>query len=206
MLKHLAYASTLALVASIWACSGSSSSATGPGGGPLDGAADKHCVGPNGTDGGINVVTQAACAVPDAGSGVDVGTSTVCPYGDTNFDTHAIDDDCKYDVTYSVTPIHENADTTFTVTAKRLGDNMPVTGAMTQTEVFVQPTDDPCGATHPAPNANTKTTEGPPGTYTITPVRFDQPGRWTVRFHFYEDCYDAPESPHGHAGFFLMVP
>ena len=32
-------------------------------------------------------------------------------------------------------------------------------------------------------------------------------GDWTVRFHFYENCNDAPEdSPHGHAAFFVHVP
>ena len=39
------------------------------------------------------------------------------------------------------------------------------------------------------------------------PINFDAAGDWTVRFHFYETCNDAPEdSPHGHAAFFVHVP
>jgi hypothetical protein len=46
-----------------------------------------------------------------------------------------------------------------------------------------------------------------PGTYSVGPVRFDQAGRWFVRFHFYETCSDAPEdSPHGHVAFWVDVP
>jgi len=38
-------------------------------------------------------------------------------------------------------------------------------------------------------------------------ITFDAAGDWTVRYHFYEDCNDAPEdSPHGHAAFLVHVP
>lgn len=40
----------------------------------------------------------------------------------------------------------------------------------------------------------------------ITPVRFIAPGDWTVRFHFYENCYDASESPRGHGVLLIHVP
>ena len=46
--------------------------------------------------------------------------------------------------------------------------------------------------THPAappPEA----TEAAGGKYTVGPIKFDAPGNWTVRFHFYEECNDAPE-------------
>jgi hypothetical protein len=49
--------------------------------------------------------------------------------------------------------------------------------------------------------------EGPPGTYVTSPVTFDAPGEWTIRFHFFEQCADVlPSSPHGHAAFFVNVP
>jgi hypothetical protein len=38
------------------------------------------------------------------------------------------------------------------------------------------------------------------------PLRFDQPGRWVVRFHFYESCNDSEVSPHSHVAFFVDVP
>ena len=31
-------------------------------------------------------------------------------------------------------------------------------------------------------------------------------GAWTARFHFFGTCPDAPDSPHGHAAFFVAVP
>ena len=51
-----------------------------------------------------------------------------------------------------------------------------------------------------------KATETSPGTYTYGPIRFDASGKWTVRFHLYEDCVDGDTSPHGHAAFFVTVP
>jgi hypothetical protein len=62
------------------------------------------------------------------------------------------------------------------------------------------------GDTHSAQSTGS-TTEGPPGTYTIGPVLFDEPGKWTVRFHIHEECTDlSNESQHGHAAFFVDVP
>ena len=62
-------------------------------------------------------------------------------------------------------------------------------------------------ATHPGDTARAVTTEQPPGNYTIGPVRFDASGTWTVRFHLNENCLDlTPDSPHGHAAFYLDVP
>ena len=41
----------------------------------------------------------------------------------------------------------------------------------------------------------------------IALITFDMPGDWTVRFHFFENCDDAPaDSPHGHAAFLVYVP
>ena len=84
--------------------------------------------------------------------------------------------------------------------ALKAGGGGPATGANVDIEAFLSDT-------HPAPNSGVHTTEGPPGTYHIGPVRFDAKGRWTVRFHLHEDCADeAADSPHGHVAFFLDVP
>jgi hypothetical protein len=41
----------------------------------------------------------------------------------------------------------------------------------------------------------------------VGPIVFDQPGKWVVRFHFFENCDDLVEdSPHGHAAFYVQVP
>jgi len=174
-----------------------------------DGPADDHCID---ADGGLTVtaVDPSVChRTPEAGS--DQG----CPYGDTQFGMESDDDDCKYHVVWSSTPICEGtAPTIFTMTATYLGTNDPVTGAAPYTEVF---TTTPLDAGGDAPycdnlslhidllNKSAAMTEGPPGTYT-GPVYFDQPGAWTIRFHLVATCNDVPGSPHGHAAFHLTVP
>ena len=46
-----------------------------------------------------------------------------------------------------------------------------------------------------------------PGTYVVGPIVFPRSGRWVFRFHFDENCLDlAPDSPHGHAAFWVDVP
>jgi hypothetical protein len=133
-------------------------------------------------------------------------------YGSTHFNTEGNDDDCKYQVSYSATPICENNGTYFIVNASYLtrtdadGGLAPLTGASTFAEVCLS-------STHLGPTANNRpptgsqvVVEGPPGTYTIGPVEFDAPGDWTVRFHFNEYCCDvADDSPHGHAAFSVTV-
>jgi hypothetical protein len=88
----------------------------------------------------------------------------------------------------------------------------PLKGAGTMTEVFTTTPGDQDAATycddnstHPSPNSGVIMTEGPPGTYT-GPVEFDRPGAWTIRFHFFEHCTDAPTAPHGHVAFHITVP
>jgi hypothetical protein len=128
-------------------------------------------------------------------------------YGATMFGTRADDDDCKYAVSYSVGGICENEGLFFTVTASYLTTGEPLTGAYTLAELCLNDT-------HPAPqidsivpNGHQSVAENPPGTYRVGPVQFDAPGRWTVRFHFNELCDDVlPDSPHGHAAFFVDVP
>jgi hypothetical protein len=121
-------------------------------------------------------------------------------YGEPFFGTQVADDQCKYDVALSTTPVCVNDAVTLRAVLKSRADATPVTGANARIDVFLS-------ETHVAPNAGRSTTEDPPGTYTISPVRFDASGRWTVRWHFFENCGDEPEeSPHGHVAFYVDVP
>jgi len=124
------------------------------------------------------------------------------------YNTSGDDDDCKYTVSYTATPICENTGVYFVVKANYQTRNGAVlTGASTFAELCLSDT-------HPAPAIDSRppqgaqqVVEGPPGTYTIGPVQFDAPGDWTVRFHFNEFCCDvADDSPHGHAAFHVTVP
>lgn len=170
----------------IFACSSDE-----PSGGLVAGAQDTHCVAP---DGGqiVQEVSTTACtqADPDAGA---------ADYGETMYNSRAADDDCKYNVSFTVTPVRKDEAFNFVVNATYRTDGGPLTGAATRAEIFLNDT-------HPAPNAGTNTAEGPPGTYTIGPVKLDASGRWTSRFHFFENCEDSEESPHGHAAFYIDMP
>jgi hypothetical protein len=180
----------------IAACT-SSSTPAGPTGGPVAGAQDTHC----GTK--VQATSAAAChpdaGAPDAGPAEGDGGAT-SEYGDTMFNSEADDDDCKYHVKWSADAIRQSADVTFTVTVTKKAESAPLAGAPVRAEVFL---DD----THPAPNTKQASKETASGTYTVGPIRFDKTGRWTVRFHFSEECEDLLEtSPHGHAAFFVDVP
>jgi len=60
--------------------------------------------------------------------------------------------------------------------------------------------------THGAPAPKDPAPEIAPGVYKVGPIRFDAAGKWTVRFHLYEECNDSREdSPHGHAAFYVSV-
>ncbi len=109
------------------------------------------------------------------------------------------DDDCKYHVEWTSSAGAAENETTFTVKLTYLADGKPVTGADPNVEAFL--TD-----THPAPNSDQKASETEPGVYTVGPVAFDDAGKWTVRFHFFEECSDSEASPHGHIGFYVNVP
>lgn len=162
-------------------------------GGFISGAVDTHCV----IDGGMtmNPTSQASCKYKPDGGG-----DAAPDYGDTMYNSEGNDDDCKYHVKVTSIPVYQSTDTTFTVVATRTVDGMPLTGAGTMAEVFL-------GDTHSGITANMTTTESPPGTYKVGPVQFDKSGKWTIRFHFYEDCYDyADDSPHGHAAFYVNIP
>jgi hypothetical protein len=177
------------------------------------------------------VVDPAQCYVDALPATTDAGddggaAAGSCPYGPTMFGTVGDDDDCKYHLTWSSTDICRGGrGVEFTITAvyrAKTSGGMPVplTGAHTRLEVFTTTPGDPDAAgfcddqsTHLAPAlpgqvpGSIPTTEGPPpGTY-VARVEFDQPGKWTVRFHFNDNCADiGGGSPHGHAAFQVVVP
>lgn len=181
------------------ACSSPGVSCPAPGG-PVAGGQDSHCGAK------VQPTSAASChpPMPDLpgtgdGGAADGGTADN-PYGPTVYNAESDDDDCKYHVKWSVSTVCENADVTFTVTATKKTDGSALTRASPRAEVFLN-------ETHPAPNSDQKATETQPGTYAIGPIRFDAAGRWTVRFHFFEECADLnDDSPHGHAAFYLNVP
>ena len=122
-------------------------------------------------------------------------------YGDTLYNSEGDDDDCKYHLTFTNDPVLENKLIFFTVTVKQKSNNMPETGGHFEIEAHL-------GDTHPAPDITPMpvATESPPGTFKF-PVKFDMPGKWTVKFHIHEECLDNDDaSQHGHASFFVNVP
>jgi hypothetical protein len=164
-------------------------------------------------EGGANEAGIAEAGAVDAAPAVglcgappgDIANAT-SEFGATMYGTEGNDDDCKYHVSYETTPLCENDGVYFVVKANYLTrDGAPLTGACAQAEICLN--NEHVG---PAPTdaiGSEPVVEGPPGTYTIGPVVFDEAGTWTVRFHFNEICCDlVPDSPHGHAAFFVDVP
>jgi len=177
-------------------------------GGPVTGPADAHCAGKpaqvtsqsachGGAGGGSSSSSSSSSSASSSGSGA--GGMDMADYGPTLNNAEGDDDDCKYHVKFTASDIAQNKDVTFTVVATNKTDGKPTTGAQTLAEVFLSDT-------HPAPNSGQKVTESPSGTYTVGPVRFDAPGKWTVRFHFFDACDDGETSPHAHIAFFVEVP
>jgi hypothetical protein len=172
------------------------------------GPADMHC----GTM--TQVVDPASCQTiagtgGDDGGSPDSGSGFACVYGDTMYGMESDDDDCKYHVTWTnLTPICEGAGgVTFkVVVATKAGS--PAAGAKTRAEAFITSAADAgcdIDSKHVGPNSGVLLQEAPAGTYTGR-IEFDSPGLWTVRFHFHEECFDAPGSPHGHAAYHVTVP
>lgn len=166
----------LAICALAAACGGT--------GGIVGGAPDTHC-GET-----VQTVDPTLCDGADDGEPV---------YGDTLYNSDGQDDECKYHLTFTNSTVRRDEDVTFTVSAWELDGAASVTGAALRAEVFL---DD----THAAPDTSPTTVENPPGTYTIGPVQFDRKGRWTVRFHLFEDCATGAASPRGHVAFYVDVP
>lgn len=204
-------------------CSSDSSDgpAVAPGavGGPITGPTDTHC------DGVTPVaVDPAACNTPEdeegeggasgaepaAGEGgSDCNQTRDDEYGATLSNSEGDDDDCKYHASFTSTPIRLNEDVTFTVTVKDLVDQVGLE-ALADGELPLSRIEayQPCDATRrgPAQNSKAKFQKVSDGVYSGGPLRFDQSGRWVVRFHFYEQCLDGEGSPHGHVAFFIDVP
>ncbi len=193
----------------------------GPAGGPVTGPADDHCAG--------NTVTvdPATCSgdtsaggAADQGNTGDSGATSTggaadcnqthdADYGDTLPNDSGDDDDCKYHASWKSTPVRLNEPVTFTLTASDKLTNMPLLpladGAIPLTRLDVY---EPCDPNRrgPAQNLTAKITQTNPGEFSVGPIKFDQSGRWVVRFHLYEQCVDGDTSPHGHIAFFIDVP
>ncbi|SRR6266540_2611672 len=165
---------------------GSTSTDGGSCGAPVpSAAADTHCVS---DDGGKIIEPATTCPTEAADAGEE-------PLPPPHLGTEADDDDCKFHVTYAASCVAGGVN--FTVTPTFLEDMSKATGAAPYIEAFLT-------LTHPAPDAGMATESV--GVYTIGPVKFDQPGTWTVRFHFYPNCLDNEGSKHSHVAFSFNVP
>ncbi len=200
-------------------------------GGPVSGPVDNHCYvlsdgGFPGAPVSYQPIDWNSCNLDDGGPCTvalpDGGDGGACPpFGATNYDTEADDDDCKYEVGWWSTPIQYNpggasatCDTgpcvTFFVSAKYAADGRPMTGNPTTTgnDQIAAEIESDSGNGLPPPNVNgAKTTQIQPGVYQIGPFALNAHGQWQVRFHFNEECLDSwANSPHGHAAFYFTVP
>lgn len=219
----------VAAASSIGGCSSASTDAadsgaadTGPAtcaspGKATPGAASTHCQGRP-----AQTVSAASC-MPDASAPgdqdagdageADAGMTAECEWGPTQFGQEGDDDDCKYHVSWTSSPLCEGGGgVTFTVKIVNKADGKPVTGIPMGviTEAFI-PTDPAATcdnmSTHPSPSAPTLVeTAAGSGVYAGN-IAFDAPGDWTVRFHIHEECADLLEdSPHGHVAFRVTLP
>ena len=180
-------------------------------GAATSGPADTHCQGMP-----AQTVSQASChTATDAGA--DAGApDDECPYGATMFGHQGDDDDCKYRVSWTSTPICEGfPGVNFTVTLTSNTDGTPVTNLPAADGIIVEafiPTDPNADcdnmSTHATPSTTLSLfeTSATSGVYSGNIV-FDKAGDWTVRFHIHEECDDVQDdSPHGHAAFRVTVP
>ncbi|HKO90722.1 MAG TPA: hypothetical protein VJU61_06205 [Polyangiaceae bacterium] len=164
------------------------------GGGPVAGPADTHCQAAQEIGQCVTGADAAALAAAEEEEEEELGIF----YG-----READDDDCKYHVRFENSCILQNQPVSFTVQLTKKADGTAATGADPDgPEIYLA--DDP---SHVSPSNDFTATEGPAGTYEIGGVVFDRPGRWVVRFHFFEMCSDIPEdAPHGHTAFYIDVP
>jgi hypothetical protein len=175
-------------------CAGSS--------GPVeDGAVDMHCIDASG-----NAINQTIgkCETESNTGQAGAGGATQDETYDVHTTSSAQDDDCKYNVSFTVGCITVNQPVTFAVkVVKRAAPGGPMTGDDPNSpEVYFA--SDP---SHITPSNQINAPEGPAGTYRIGPIVFDESGRWVIRFHLNEECSDIPDdSPHGHVAFYIDVP
>jgi hypothetical protein len=169
-----------------------------PVGGPVRGPLDGHCL----IGGTLVAEPIGECLVPTLVSGARDGQgSGGSDVGTTLYNTDGNDESCKYDVAWTSTAIERNAPVTFDVRVQRLLDRAAATGAKLRIDASVG------GGSHWASTDNVASSEPIAGRYEVGPMTFDQPGTWTVRFHLYERCWDAPDdSPRSGIAFFVSVP
>jgi hypothetical protein len=190
---------SLLALAPLLAAGCGSSGPSGPVGGAVTGAVDDHCF----MNDALTKAKVGMCMVPtasDGGASADAGAPE--PPGPPLFNSDGYDDDCKYHVSWTSTPIRKDANVTFTLMLEGLDPPGPVHDATIDVEGLL-------GDTHVLPNTGTTTSERPAnsGTYEIGPVKFNASGEWTFRFHFFENCSDEfADSPHGHIAFRINVP
>jgi len=220
------------VLSALFALSGASCSSSddvSAAGGAVTGAEDNHCSGqPIGvSDPAACLAAPGAAGAPDEAAGgapndqgaAPAGGSAGAPdcnlahdadYGDTLFNDSGADDDCKYRVSWSSTPIRKNQNVTFTVKTtsngaplERIAAQEAGATALSRVEPYI-----PCDPTHVPPIADLTAAikETSPGVFSVGPLVFDRSARWVVRFHFYEECVDSETSPHGHVAFFVDVP
>jgi hypothetical protein len=197
--KVARFCSCFALVAAV-GCSSSDSPATGGtdaatasdgGAGPVSGKIDDHC----GT-----MVQKTNPAVCEYKAPADAGAEPE-ETPELRFNAESDDDDCKYHISFTTTPVSKNADVSITLKVTMKDGGGPAKEA--DPEVNIITADDK----HIAPETTPTVVESPDGTYKIGPVKFDQSGRWKLIFHLYEECSDIPkDSQHGHASFWFDVP
>jgi hypothetical protein len=192
-------ASSLLLFAAALVPVACSSSAPGPAGGAVPDAGDLHCF-----DHGVLKPQTVGVCQKDAPGGADAGADDgAAPAIEEPFtplyNAEGYDDDCKYHVAFTSTPVRQNENVTFTLTLAGLDPPGPATGATPYAEVTL-------GDSHVSPSRDTKTVEKGAGVYEIGPIKLDRSGTWVVRFHLYGDCADTPSSPHAHVAFYVDVP
>jgi hypothetical protein len=222
--RILVIAAAAALLATA-SCSSDSTpdTATGAVGGPVSGPVDTHCAGrapvvvDTATCSGSDTEAEAGAggapaqeSDPNAGGADDCNATHDAQYGETLPNSEGDDDDCKYHASWTSTPIRLNQDVTFTLTATDLATGNPLAplsdGDLPLTRVEVYQPCSPNRITPVGDYRSAKFAESAAGMYTAGPFRFDQSGRWVVRFHLYEECVDGDTSPHGHIAFFIEVP
>jgi len=159
-----------------------------------------------GAGGGESAGGAASGGAPDCNFAHDVG------YGDPNFNDSGDDDECKYHMTWSATPIAKNQPFTITVNATNLLTGEPLDTIAAQVAgkpalSRIEPSI-PCQPSHLAPTAayEAAVKQIGPGQFTVGPFSLDESGRWVIRYHFYEECLDSTTTPHAHVSFFVDVP
>jgi hypothetical protein len=158
------------------------------------GCPDRHCR--NSDDAPIALpVNTVLCAMPSDGGTIEGGTGTV-PASPAAIELD--DDECKFHVKMATMCAGGASDRTFTFELTQLIDGALAAGAAPYIDAYLS-------LTHFAPDLGVGAEIGP-GVYTISPVRFDASGIWTVVFHIYSGCPLGTASAHAHWTALVEVP